>query len=82
MKDDLWFRAKRYGWGWEPVTWQGWVVVISFAILVILNGMRLKTDAQAPEFIFETFTLTAILLFICWKKGETPHWNWGDKKKD
>lgn len=23
----MWFRAKRYGWGWRPVTWQGWAVV-------------------------------------------------------
>ncbi|HTS17465.1 MAG TPA: hypothetical protein VMP11_07825 [Verrucomicrobiae bacterium] len=24
----VWFRAKRYGWGWGlPCAWQGWVVL-------------------------------------------------------
>lgn len=27
-KNKLWFKAKNYGWGWYPVTWEGWTVTI------------------------------------------------------
>jgi hypothetical protein len=27
------------------------------------------------------FVLTALLLFVCYKKWETPKWQWGEKKK-
>ncbi|HYC83050.1 MAG TPA: hypothetical protein VEB60_00680, partial [Candidatus Paceibacterota bacterium] len=31
----LWFKRKLYGWGWTPVTWQGWLAVLAYAGLVI-----------------------------------------------
>lgn len=31
-----WFEAKSFGIGWTlPVTWQGWVVVVVFLVLLI-----------------------------------------------
>jgi hypothetical protein len=27
--EKLWFRAKRYGWGWTPTSWQGWLVMFT-----------------------------------------------------
>src|ERR1035437_34282 len=35
MDNKLWFRAKRYGWGWYPVSWQGWATVLVFVALVV-----------------------------------------------
>ena len=23
-----WFRRKRFGWGWTPISWEGWVVTL------------------------------------------------------
>ena len=29
-----WFKAKLYGWGWTPAKWQGWLVVLTYIILI------------------------------------------------
>lgn len=35
----IWFPAKRYGWGWGwPVAWQGWVVLVLFALGIIASA--------------------------------------------
>lgn len=31
-----WFKAKLYGWGWTPVTWQGWCVILVYASLILI----------------------------------------------
>jgi uncharacterized membrane protein YhaH (DUF805 family) len=79
-----WFREKNYGWGWYPATWEGWMVLLVFLILIILNSFRLHTLRLSTQdflfqFISETFILVIILLVICYKTGEKPHWNWGKK---
>jgi hypothetical protein len=28
-----WFGPKRWGWGWSPVSWQGWAVTVGFAVI-------------------------------------------------
>ena len=25
-----WFRRKRFGWGWTPISWEGWVATLLF----------------------------------------------------
>jgi len=46
-----WFPAKRYGWGWGiPSTWQGWLVLGAFAVLVIV-GSFLFPPARDPAAI-------------------------------
>ena len=70
----IWFRAKNYGWGWYPVTWEGWSVLIIFVILEIFFIMNV--------FFFVPGTVLSILalIFICYKTGEKPGWRWGKKK--
>ena len=81
-----WFKAKTYGWGWYPVTWQGWLVIVGFLILDVGNVYRLDlaqgtTDEKiALEFVLETFLLISVLVWICYKTGEKPGWRWGNKK--
>ena len=81
-----WFKAKLYGWGWAPATWQGWLVLLVFVALTVANAFRLDMgEHSAPDtvtnFIFETWGLVFVLIFICWKKGEKPRWQWGPPKK-
>ena len=83
---NLWFKAKSYGWGWVPVTWQGWLVLVGFLVLDFGNVYRLDIKHGSPkpvvtEFLIETFILVAILIWVCYKTGERPEWRWGNKKK-
>ncbi|OGL98224.1 hypothetical protein A2318_01270 [Candidatus Uhrbacteria bacterium RIFOXYB2_FULL_45_11] len=81
-----WFKAKTYGWGWYPVTWQGWLVIVGFLILDVGNVYRLDlaqgttNEKIALEFVLETFLLISALVWICYKTGEKPGWRWGNKK--
>jgi len=84
-KKGLWFRAKHYGWGWYPVTWQGWTIIAVFILAILGNYKRLEAVAITERelmkfFIPETIVLTLILIWISYKKGEKPEWRWGNKK--
>ncbi len=81
----LWFVNKTYGWGWTPSTWEGWLVILAFVILMVSDATRLGIFVETPPiqniswFIFDTFILVAILLIIAWKTGEKPEWRWAGK---
>ena len=83
----LWFKAKHYGWGWYPATWEGVLVTVLYVLLVLggelvfINDLR-QNLPRVLSWLFVTyvFILTALLLAICYKKGEEPRWRWGNKK--
>ena len=86
LKDNprgYWFKAKLYGWGWTPVKWQGWLVVFVYVISLVLLSLTIDETSPDREVVF-TFLLpfailTAMLIRICYKKGEKPGWRWGVK---
>jgi len=44
LKDNpnkYWFRRKLYGWGWTPATWQGWLTLLIFILIIPLNFYRI-----------------------------------------
>jgi hypothetical protein len=81
-KKKIWFPAKTYGVGWGfPSAWQGWVVMLSYFLLLII-GFKFLTASPVlvPFFIMYVLVMTGILLFVCWKKGEKNDFRWGKKK--
>ena len=77
MKSKLWFRAKYYGWGWYPCSWEGWLALLTWAIFFALTVARINDHEWLKNLIF-IFIFTGILLWICYKKGEKPGWRWGN----
>lgn len=88
MKDNpnkLWFKQRLYGWGWVPVSWQGWTTVLIFIMLILANGAYLEYTVRqgvptTNDFIiFYSVIIAAIaaIIAIGFKKGEKPNWNWG-----
>lgn len=84
-----WFKAKLYGWGWTPAKWQGWLVIFVYIALIltlVLNredAIPGNPDSGSNFLIFglPIILLTTLLIFICYKKGEKPRWQWGPYKK-
>lgn len=81
---EIWFKAKRYGWGWTPVTWQGWVVTLMFILVVIathyLYSMLPLSEGEFNAVFLSTIAgHTFVLIGICAYKGEPPRWRWGSK---
>ncbi len=84
MKRPLWFRAKIYGWGWYPVTWEGWAVTFGYIGLFVIGEVLFMQQVMedSTKLIFTTYALyvisiTVLLLWICYKTGEKPRWRWG-----
>src|SRR5579884_3531955 len=45
MSSRHWFRRRRIGFGWRPVTWQGWLVTLAAAAIVVAVGVTLRGSA-------------------------------------
>src|SRR3989344_4551255 len=86
----LWFKRKLYGFGWTPARWQGWMVTAGFAFAIGFVVARFLTtvapgtpvDVLIFQLLVPVAALTGLLIFICYKKGEKPRWQWGLPKKE
>lgn len=77
-----WFKRKRYGWGWRPATWEGWLAVAAYAAAAVAaflfadKGSYSASDtiiAFAPRLL----VLTALFAALGYAAGEKPRWQWG-----
>jgi len=79
----LWFKAKMYGWGWVPVSWEGWTIMISYLIAITLNFKNIDAGSHSGSDTLINFAIpfiinTIFLLIICYTHGEKPRWRWGN----
>jgi len=77
---EIWFPAKRYGWGWGlPVAWQGWVVLVLFIGSLSAVTFLFPPTRELPLFVILVVIIVALLVAVCFAKGERPTWRWGEK---
>lgn len=83
LKDNphgYWFKTRLYGWGWVPVRWQGWLVVV-IGIAILVAGIYIGDTDDAPGAALLGFLLMTTLIFTFgYWKGEKPRWQWGQPK--
>lgn len=83
---NVWFKRKTYGYGWVPATREGWLVIFIYTLFIILFFSNLKDfESNIDVFlkvVIPTLLSTVILLLICYKKGESPRWQWGEGKRN
>ena len=36
MSDRYWFRPKSFGYGWTPITWEGWAVTLGSMVITMV----------------------------------------------
>lgn len=78
QKDDYWFQAKRYGWGWGlPLRWQGWVVYGVALVLLVSVFLFFPPHRNFVPFLIGAWAVLLALVAVCWLKGEPPRWRWG-----
>ncbi|CAN5821964.1 hypothetical protein BH23ACT12_BH23ACT12_02360 [soil metagenome] len=83
-----WFKRWRYGWGFTPVTWQGWVTVVGYIAVVIalipafLDAPEQVAAKEAGFYVIFVTVATAGLLLVSLGKGPKPKWRWGGKPGD
>lgn len=82
-----WFKRKLFGWGWTPATREGWLTTAIFVALIVWRGvvlgrMPMPTDENVFRFFVEVGAVVVLLVYICYKKGESPRWQWGLPQND
>ena len=78
---EYWFKRKLYGWGWTPVKWQGWLVVL-IGVAIVFTGVYVGEIDDAPGAALLGILLAlGLIFFFGYKKGVKPRWQWGPDKK-
>ncbi len=78
----LWFKAKRYGYGWYPSTWQG-AAILGLYLFDVLGqwfyfAPTTGIDSSATiYYVLETLGLTVLLIILCALTGEKARFRWG-----
>ena len=83
----IWFKRKRYGWGWTPCTWQGWLLTVAYVVLMIYLFRTIDSTSHSGSDTLIGFSLpfisfTFLFILICYKTGESPRWQWGERIKE
>jgi len=81
----IWFRNKRYGVGYSPASWQGWLATIVAVALVTLDTVFTPTlfqDRMAGQ--LAAFGVACLLLgafiMLCAARSDGPmRWRWGKR---
>lgn len=90
MRDNpegYWFKRKLYGWGWYPASWQGWLVTLGAAAVVLLNALRFEYGGHpesevVKQVLLPTCVVVVVLIIVCFKTGESPRWQWGPPQSE
>ena len=70
-----WFGPRRvFGWGWTPVTWQGWLVTAVFVVAIVLASRILR---RAAPILAVDAVLILVFIAICYLTGTPPGGTWG-----
>lgn len=80
MGNKIWFKRKLYGWGWYPSAWEGWLVIVIWA--VFFTFAMISLDHETFKNALFIFLSTMILIVVSYKKGEKPRWQWGKRIED
>ncbi len=80
----LWFKSKKFGYGWYPCSWEGWAVLGLFTISVVVHTYNATSIANSAKDIVLGINIPILidvifLIIICWTKGEEARWRWGGK---
>jgi hypothetical protein len=85
LTDHLWFKARAFGWGWTPVSIEGWIVVFVLLALIVagtgvfIYELNAGANPRSANLLFIGWIglLVGLAILIGWLKGERPHWRWG-----
>ncbi len=84
---EYWFKRRRYGYGWVPVTSEGWIALGGYIFVLVIGSASIDemfTSEATVSIVFILFTvvLTAMFLALVASKSPKPKWRWGRKPGD
>jgi hypothetical protein len=68
----VWFGPRPFGgWGWQPASWEGWVVFVGW-IAALIAVMAMTTGSSPAAKFAEVVGLSGLLIGIGILKGTSP----------
>lgn len=88
MNEDnrIWFRRKWFGWGWMPITWQGWLATLAYVLTIVpifqLADKYSHSNSDSLIAFAVPFIGASILFSLLIRAtGQwPPRWHWGIPK--
>ena len=75
-----WFKPKRYGYGAEPITWEGWILVAAFIGYLLYISTFLVDDESSKQYLWYVFGGIVVIWYVSKIKTEEDwKWNWGKR---
>ena len=78
LPKNYWFKRRRYGLGWYPVTYQGWLAIAIYVTVALVLTFTVDSSQALPVVGFATL----LLVGLCYAKGPKPRWRWGKSSSD
>jgi uncharacterized membrane protein YhaH (DUF805 family) len=84
----IWFKAKQYGYGWYPATWQAGLILVLYLMIVVGSAFFIESaennldESTVKTFLIIDLIATAVLIVVCAMYGEKAKWRWGKKDED
>jgi hypothetical protein len=83
-----WFKPKRYGYGFFPISIEGWLCTIGLVIIILLSGFSgdifsesEPSHKQLVRFMLDIFIFASIATYLFEKKMKEPlKWRWGRRQ--
>ncbi len=79
-----WFKPKTYGWGFIPVSWEGWLMTLALVGVLLMsaktNGFFTEnvTEYQVMRFLLDLLFIIGVFSYFAEKKTKgTLKWRWG-----
>jgi hypothetical protein len=68
-----WFGPKRrVGWGWTPISWQGWAVTAAWTVVVVGVSLVLAMRQQILAMLLFEVVAIVLLLVVASLTGDGP----------
>ncbi|HSC18940.1 MAG TPA: hypothetical protein VLC74_08505 [Rhizomicrobium sp.] len=64
-----WFGPKQFGWGWTPVSWEGWLVTAFFVAVTVAASVVFGRSAMT---FYVMIAVVGGLIAVCWLTGTPP----------
>jgi FtsH-binding integral membrane protein len=78
-----WFKRRRFGLGWIPVTWQGWVTMLGGLGIIFFTAFSTSRGSKnVGPLLLIVFAVVILFIVIAYLKGPRPRWRWGQRPSD